>query len=59
VQQRLAAELCEFVRHVLRRRGSFEDDTHFVREMFRLGLKSAHHGVDTVGMKVNAVQTFI
>jgi hypothetical protein len=43
------------VRHVLRRRCSFEDDTHFVGEVFRVGLKTAHHSVDTVCMKVDAV----
>src|SRR5258708_27061048 len=58
VQQRLAAELRKLVRHVLRRSRSFEDNAHFVGEMFRVWLKTAHHSVDTVGMKDDAVETF-
>jgi len=59
VQQRLAAELCKLVRHLLRRRCNFEDDTYFVGEVLRVGLKTAHHCVDTVGMKVKTVRTLI
>lgn len=37
VQQRLAAKLCELVRHLLRRRCSFEDDPYFVGKCFGSG----------------------
>ncbi len=59
VQKWLAAELCQLVRHLLRRCRSFQDDTHFVREMLRVGLKTTHHSVDTVGVKDETVQTFV
>jgi hypothetical protein len=59
MQQGLAAEWCNFVRHVLRRRGNFQDDTHFVGEMFQVGLKTPHHSVDTVGAKNKAIRTII
>ena len=59
MQQRLAAELCKLVRQVLRRRCSFQDNTNFVGQMIRVGFKTAHHSVNTVGMKDKPVQTLI
>ena len=55
MQQWLAAELCKFVRQLLSGCCSFKDDAHFVGKIIGDRLKAAHHGVDTVGMKDEAV----
>ena len=58
-QQGLAAKLCQFVCQILRRRFDFMDNTYFVGEMLRVGLKTAHHSIDTASMKDKAVRTLI
>ena len=58
-QQGLAAKLCQFVCQVLRRRCDFMDNTYFVGEMLRVGLKTAHHSIDTASMKDKAARTLI
>ena len=59
VQQRLAAQLSKFARHVLRRRSRLENDTHLVREVCRIGLKAAHHRVDPILMKNETVGSLV
>jgi len=35
------------------------DNTYFVGEMLRVGLKTAHHSIDTASMKDKAARTLI